>query len=144
MKFRHMILSALVCAVPVVAVAAEVSPDISTNYGKRKIKWEGVATGDTTAPAFWNGGRGIVFVSGTQAAAQFSIKFDPEYTTSTINFQSVDEDAAPDGLLFNSSGLIESGTPGFELPPGHMRVDFLSAGNAEQDLDIMILQTERK
>jgi hypothetical protein len=137
---RNFIVALMVVLFTTAAWAAEITPTKSRVHGKDVIIWEGIATGDTTATAVWSGGAGIVFASGTQATAIFEVEYDPVDGT---NLQDIDGDAAPDGFTFNGTTTLEV-VPEFNLPPGHIGITFSSAGTSTQDIDIRIMQIERK
>lgn len=118
------------------AIAAERSVTKSMRHGVHTFITDPdnpVATGDTVANIFWPGGKGILFVSGTLANAEFKMVYDP---WDGSNLQDIDNDNAEDGLYFSSANGVEN-IPLFELAPGYIGIEFTSAGTSAQSLQFI-------
>lgn len=129
---RLFILTLFIAGISVMALAAEIAPTYPSVVGGRCIVWETIETGDTTAGGIWRGGKGTVEVNGTLANAELEIF----YSRTPGSEISVDDDSAPDGLLFTSANGL--GFSNIDLSAGSFVVNFASAGGATQDLDISI------
>lgn len=124
------------------AMAANNDPLCGESGNGWQCLWKGVTEDDTLQPGKWVGGKGLFFVSGTQDSASFTMKYDPFYRSGVVNFQSVDGDAAPDGMTFDATTAIDTGMPLFELPYGFMLPTFTSAGGTAMDMDMYILEVK--
>lgn len=120
--------------IPLAAIAAEIAPTspYPTVRGGKCIEWLDIGTGDTTASGVWLGGKGTVEVNGELGVAELELY----YSRTAGSEISVDSDTAPDGLKFTSSSGLAIAN--IDLAAGSMTVNFSSAGNNAQSLDISI------
>lgn len=124
----------VVFSVTAAVFAADISPEYEkTPKNQRGVLWETVTQADTTAVAIWNGGCGLMEVTGTQNNADFELQWGSQSGTQ----QDVDSDSIPDGVRFSSATGL--GMVAFALPAGYADIKFSSAGSSGQDLDIRLI-----
>ncbi len=131
---RTFIIAFLLLTFVLPCIAAEIVPvHESLQSNNRGVLWETVTAADTTGEVFWNGGCGILEVTGTQDTAEFEL----QWGSKTGVLQDIDSDVIPDGAAFNgTSGL---GVARFNLAAGFAAINFTSAGSGSQDLDIRLI-----